>query len=337
MARPPQDRIAALLDAWEPKIRDAFLASIADIVDRAQLERIVAALEAGDVEGALRAVNVDPAAFLPLDSAIRQSFLEGGVATASRIPLAVVADRVAVRFDARNPTAEAWLANHSSQAVVEIVDDQRAAIRTALTEGMNRGDNPRTTALNIVGRMDPATNRRVGGIIGLTSQQAGYVANARAELLSGDAATMERYFSRARRDKRFDGVVRQAIRAGKPVDGATVTRLTSRYADRLLKLRGENVGRTESMASLNGAQFEAYRQAVQKGSVQPNAVRKVWVATRDLRTRDTHRALNGDSVGLHEAFANGLMYPGDPSGPAAEVINCRCRLNYRIDRLSNLE
>lgn len=336
MARAPHDNIAALLEKWEPEIRDAFLASIRDIVDRAQLERIVTALENGDVEGALRAVNLEPAAFLPLDNAIRQAFIEGGTATAARIPAAVTADRVAVRFDARNPTAEAWLANHSSQAVTEIVDDQRAAIRTALTEGMTRGDNPRTTALNIVGRQDPATGRRVGGIIGLTSQQAGYVANARAELLSGDAATMERYFSRARRDKRFDGVVRQAIREGKPVDAATVTRLTSRYADRLLKLRGENVGRTESMASLNGAQFEAYRQAVAKGTVRPNAVRKVWIATRDLRTRDTHRALNGDSVGLHEPFANGLMYPGDPAGPAREVINCRCTLRYRIDRFSNL-
>lgn len=334
MARAPQDRIAALLEKWEPEIRDAFLASIADIVDRAQLGRIITALENGDVEGALRAVNVDPAAFLPLDTAIRQSFLEGGVATAAKIPAAVTADRVAVRFDARNPTAETWLANHSSQAVTEIVDDQRAAIRTALAEGMTRGDNPRTTALNIVGRMNPATGRREGGIVGLTSQMSGYVANARAELLSGDPKRMERYFTRGRRDKKFDSIVRKAIKEGKPVDAASVTRLTSRYADRLLAKRGQDVGRTESIISLNTSEFEAYRQAGEKGV---GRIRKVWRTARDSRVRDSHRAQEGETRDLMERFSNGLLYPGDPAGPPEEIINERCRLVYRIDRLSNLE
>lgn len=330
-------QIEELLSKWDGAIRDAFLASIADIVDRAQLERIVSALENGDIEGAFRAVNLDSAAFLPLDTAIRQSFLDGGVATAAKIPLAVTADRVAVRFDARNPTAEAWLANHSSQAVTEIVDDQRIAIRTALAEGMTRGDNPRTTALNIVGRLNPQTGRREGGIVGLTSQMAGYVANARAELSSGDAKQMERYFSRERRDKRFDAVVRRAIKEGKPVDAATVTRLTSRYADRLLKLRGDTIGRTESMASLNQAQHQAYLQAVEKGTIGARSVRRTWSATRDNRTRDSHRKLNGETVGLNERFSNGLMFPGDPAGDIGETANCRCHLLVRVDRFSNLE
>jgi len=326
-----QDRIQALLTKYEPQIRDAFLASISDITNRAKLGAIIAALERGDIEGALAAVHVEPAAFQPLESAIRTGFVQAATTTAAAIPAQVV-----VRFDARNPAAEQWLSTHSSQAIVEIVADQRTAVRIALTDGMARGDNPRTTALNVVGRIGQS-GRREGGIVGLTSQMERYVANARAELTSGNPVTMRGYFTRLRRDKRFDGIVLKAIKDGKPVDAATVSRLTSRYADRLLALRGETIGRTESMASIHEAQHQAYLQAVGKGAVKASAVRRTWIATKDSRTRDSHRHLDGTTVGLNERFPNGCLFPGDPSADIAEIANCRCHLMVRIDRLSNLE
>jgi len=33
-------------------------------------------------------------------------------------------------------------------------------------------------------------------------------------------------------------------------------------------------------------------------------------------------------IAIDQPFTNGLMYPLDPSGSAAEVINCRCVLAY---------
>ena len=39
--------------------------------------------------------------------------------------------------------------------------------------------------------------------------------------------------------------------------------------------------------------------------------------------------VDGEIRALDEKFSNGLMYPGDPSGSAAEVINCRCVLLQR--------
>lgn len=55
-------------------------------------------------------------------------------------------------------------------------------------------------------------------------------------------------------------------------------------------------------------------------------VRARWMATLDSRTRDSHRQLDGEVVGDDGKFSNGLRYPGDPEGPAAEVWNCRCTL-----------
>lgn len=333
-----QQHIEELLAKYDDAIRDAFLASIRDIVDRAQLGRIIERLERGDIDGAVRALNIEPAAFQPLDTAIRQAFVEGGTATAATIPPTKdpFGATIIIRFDVRMPSAERWIANHSSNAITEIVEDQRIAVRAALTEGLAAGINPRATALNVVGRISPATGRREGGIVGLSSVQERYAANARAELLSGDAGRMKRYLGRQRRDRRFDNQVMRAIKEGRAVDAETVNRIIGRYGDRLLALRGEVIGRTETMASINAARHEAWEQAAAKGGFLASSVRKVWVATRDLRTRDSHRNLNGDSVGLNERFKNGLLYPGDAAGPISELANCRCRLIYRRDFFSNL-
>lgn len=56
---------------------------------------------------------------------------------------------------------------------------------------------------------------------------------------------------------------------------------------------------------------------------------KEWDATLDSHTRPSHQAVDGEVKELEEAFSNGLMFPGDPSGPAREVCRCRCALLQR--------
>jgi hypothetical protein len=58
---------------------------------------------------------------------------------------------------------------------------------------------------------------------------------------------------------------------------------------------------------------------------------KVWVSTEDDRTRPTHAEANGQQQPLDQPFQVGdalLQFPGDPSGPPEEVINCRCVSTY---------
>jgi hypothetical protein len=50
----------------------------------------------------------------------------------------------------------------------------------------------------------------------------------------------------------------------------------------------------------------------------------MWDATLDGNTRESHAAVDGQIREVDKPFSNGLMYPGDPAGSAAEVINCRC-------------
>ena len=54
-----------------------------------------------------------------------------------------------------------------------------------------------------------------------------------------------------------------------------------------------------------------------------------WLATSDSRTRPTHRAAEGQRVPVGQPFIVGgaeLRFPGDPSGPPQEVIQCRCTM-----------
>lgn len=65
------------------------------------------------------------------------------------------------------------------------------------------------------------------------------------------------------------------------------------------------------------------------GQAKGADVVKQWDATLDGRTRDSHRRVDGEIRELDEKFSNGLMFPGDPNGSAAEVVNCRCTSNTR--------
>lgn len=244
------------------------------------------------------------------------------------------------RFDGRNPRAERFLTGQSSQLVREIVEDQRDAIRRVLTAGMEAGQNPQAVALDIVGRVNRATGRREGGMIGLHSQQIEWAEAAHAQLRSGDPAQLRAYLERRARNKRFDWLVMRAANDGKPVSAADARRIIGKYRDNLLRLRGETIARTEMLRSLHEAQDEGLRQLIDAGKLDADQVTRVWDATGDGRVRDTHRAMDEQKTGLNGVFTSPtgavLRYPGDQSAPAAETINCRCAVRIEIDYFKGL-
>lgn len=71
---------------------------------------------------------------------------------------------------------------------------------------------------------------------------------------------------------------------------------------------------------------DSYRELESRGVV----LKKVWIATPDNRTRESHIDLDGEEVDIDEEFSNGCMYPGDPNGDPSEVYNCRCSMRTHI-------
>lgn len=94
---------------------------------------------------------------------------------------------------------------------------------------------------------------------------------------------------------------------------------------RIPKNNAMRIARTEAHRIQCKAAYDAQHKAKSKGA----DVVKQWDATLDGKTRDSHRAIDGEIKELDEKFSNGLEYPGDPSGEAGEVINCRCALLQR--------
>lgn len=85
------------------------------------------------------------------------------------------------------------------------------------------------------------------------------------------------------------------------------------------------ITRTEGHRIQQESTMDACYAARERGA----DVVKQWDATMDANTRESHQMVDGEIRELDEKFSNGLMYPGDPSGNAAEVINCRCILLQR--------
>lgn len=91
--------------------------------------------------------------------------------------------------------------------------------------------------------------------------------------------------------------------------------------------RAVTVARTESVGAQSAATIEAAR--LQAGVLGEDNLQQVWMCTLDGKTRPSHFAADGQRVALGSRFKVGhtdLRYPGDPSGPASETINCRCRV-----------
>jgi hypothetical protein len=84
------------------------------------------------------------------------------------------------------------------------------------------------------------------------------------------------------------------------------------------------IARTEALGALNGSRTDAFEEFAAENEAP---MEQLWLATADLRTRPTHVLADGQRVALGAPFMVGgfaLMFPGDPDGPAQEVIQCRC-------------
>ena len=332
-----------LLDDTWPGVRSEFVAAMRQARAGVDMRALEAAIARGDVDAAFRALRFDAADLFKTDTAITAAMTAGGNyqmgAFQHATRRAPIANRVVQSFGGRNERAERIALELGSKLVTEVLDDKRVLIAQTIRGGLQAGAGPLRTALDIGGRVVNGT--RQGGLVGLHSTQAEYVQSMRGELTDPDR--MANYFTRTRRDKRFDGIVRRAIADGKPVGQADIDRMAGRYSDRLLALRGETIARTETLKALNAGRQEALDQLIENpnNDVRAEDVVRAWDSTGDGKTRETHATADGQVAAQGVPFTVGgfqMMYPGDTSlgAPAGETVNCRCYSDVRIDFFARL-
>ena len=89
--------------------------------------------------------------------------------------------------------------------------------------------------------------------------------------------------------------------------------------------------RTAVTGAQNAGRTNSYKRAQSMGV----KLKQEWLATLDLRTRHSHRQLDGEKVEVGKKFSNGLRYPADPNGSYAEIMNCRCTLIAALDGIED--
>jgi hypothetical protein len=118
------------------------------------------------------------------------------------------------------------------------------------------------------------------------------------------------------------------------LDAAKIDRMVERYRQNSIASRAVTISRTESVKVLSEAQEQAFRQTITQAQISPDDVEQTWHTNMDGRERLTHGLMNGQVRPFGVAFDSSsgakLMYPGDSSAPAAEVIMCRCRRSFRV-------
>jgi hypothetical protein len=345
----------------ERQLLRAFQRTMSDIKDGAVLAQLQTAIERNDFDAVLTVLGMDRAAFAPIEDGIAAAYKAGGdkvAAQIKRVPVPQVG-AVVFRFNVRDPKAEQWLLNRSSDLVTEMLDGQREVIQASLARGMILGNNPRTTALDLVGRINPLTKARTGGVVGLTTQQQQWVYDM-ASSLSGpnvgilikpDGTRVPKFWidekgnlasAYALRDKRFDSMIKKAIESGEPLSQANIDKAVTQMQNRALRYRGETIARNESLNALRAGQHASIEQAVELGEVESQDVLKFWDASGDSRTREDHVEMEqkyADGIPIDEPFVfpdgTEAMFPGDSSLGASpeQVISCRCVSRTEINFL----
>lgn len=93
--------------------------------------------------------------------------------------------------------------------------------------------------------------------------------------------------------------------------------------------RAEVIARTETTYVANLA---AEQSATETATAVGLQLVKLWIATADSRTRDSHRAMLGKKpIDKNAKFMVGgrpMDKPGDPAGGASNTVNCRCAIAY---------
>ena len=301
------DRLDRFVRRNESQIGDTFIVAVRNMQQQQTLAELALTLQSGNIELALTA---SLAAFATVPDSANNVLIASGNDSAN-----VVARRVApMSFDVANPRAVAIMQQNRLRLVREFTEQQRQAVRESIIDGLTRGINPREQARNF------------RGAIGLTRRQVQAVNNFRSLLEQNSTQALRR----ALRDRRFDPSIQRAIRTQEPLDAQQIERMVDRYRERFVAFRAETIARTEALRAANQGSHELYQQAVDNGTLAVDQLVRRWITARDERVRASHVLMNGQQRGLNEPFLSGdgnlLLFPGDPSAPASDTIDCRCAL-----------
>lgn len=318
-----QRKIRLLLERLDPSVQEAFTVAIQAARRQVNITALIEALDRGDLGAAVRLLQLPQGVLFPLEEAIRQAYVEGGRMVAIAAPSALIG------FNGGTPRALSWLRELSSTRIQGIMADTMEATRSALIAGREQGMGSKAIARMITGTR--VGTQRVGGILGLTTQQADSIMSGRAKLASGDPKLMREYLSLKLRDRRYDKAIKTAISEGRAITGPQLDKILEGHKSKALAYRGKLIAQNETFQALEAGRSEAIAQALENPDVEGASKRWQWNFSKDPRPE--HQAMDGTVVEFADDFAFSdarMKHAHDPAGGAAHNLGCGCITIYRI-------
>lgn len=299
-------RFLLLLDNATDDIQETFLRLIGQARGVRTLEEIADLITAGRITEALDMMEEVGPSFV---NAFEAAYLAAGLSTAN-----LIRNRVAtlIDFNQLNIRSINALQRERLRLVQNLTIGQRQASLLAIQDGLAQGVSSTVIA------------RRLKSSIGLSTRQVQASRNFRRLLETNNLRTLQFRL----RDRRFDATIRRAAREGIVLTQTQIDRMVLRYEERALRRRSLDIARSEALRAVNMADEEMWQQAVEAGVVDPDQLVSIWFTASDERVRTSHALMHEQERPFNEPFLSGngnlLMFPGDPSAPGNDTINCRC-------------
>ncbi|WP_406646866.1 hypothetical protein QEZ52_00305 [Aliisedimentitalea scapharcae] len=331
-----QSRFRDMIRKLEPKIRRAFedaLANASTAVDERQLVKLI---EAGRIAEAAEILRIDQSYLWPLHEAQRAGFVSGGQ----------LAEEIGNRglrgvyaFNGGHERAEAWVRERGAQLIQSISEENVQVARRVIETGLREGRSSLAVAREITGRK--VGKRRVGGFLGLNSDQTDHVLNARSIL--SDPDRIRDYFVKDKKtgrwkpryklsDRRFDKQVIKAIKEGRAIKGKELDQIIAAHKSKALGYRGKVIAKQESRQAIAAGREEGMLQILERPDVETVTAR--WQHNRSKEPRQDHLAMDGTVIEVGERFefqdGTKMRHPHDENAPAKHTLGCNCMAFYRV-------
>lgn len=278
------------------------------------LDAIEERLNSGDTRGVIQAI--DDAAF-KFAAETNAAYVHAAQTEAAwlneQLPQALV------RFDTNNVAAVEAAKQNQLEWVTGMRQETRDVVHHVIIDGHERGANPREVA------------RDIRDSVGLTENQAAAVRSYRDALEAQDwSNALGRQLSSGHSDR----TIAAARNADKDLTGQQIDLAVERYRSAQVAARAETIARTEMLKNVHAGVSAAFEQAISRGDVDADQIEKTWHhALRGRYSRPDHEAVDSTTVSYADTFDVGgvaMRYPGDPSAPAEQVVNCRCTVSHRL-------
>jgi hypothetical protein len=215
-------------------------------------------------------------------------------------------------FDLFDSDTVAELRRMQDELIVGLSDTARDTIEEIVLDGARRGLSAEAIVSDI------------RSMIGLTDTQAQAVLNFRNMLETLDRGALTRQL----RNTALDRTVLNAIEAGESLAAVQIDRMVRDYTNNYLDYRAGTIAQTESVRAVNLGLNDAYRQAIDRGALPADAVRREWrLGDSPCPVCESIPDMNGGGVGVNEAFDS---IDGEFFNPPVHP-NCMCHVDYITD------